>query len=287
MNQKVVTYVRDNLHRGYSHAQIAAHLRDAGYPDDDIAAALTAASRSHRRKLHFLIASAGLVALLILGLLAYQFVIAPASVEKPLVLKPVLSQQAEQEQVVGSIAAERTPVPLESVRTPVTAMELTYVLTEIGAYKLHPNIFTGELPVIEIFVVDEQKAFTAVVEDNKVLVQEGAAPKSDVRIAATQDAIHALAAAQDDADFKAKATQLLAERDERGLGGEVRTSEKNLLLKGYLALYNQNKDAVAAAGITGGAINNIPLAGSELLGMFLLVTVVWGILLLRFRWADD
>ena len=287
MDKKVVMYVRENLHKGYSHAQVAAHLRDSGYPDDTIAEALTAASRSHRRTLHFLIASAGLVALLILGLLAYAFVIAPAGVEKPIVLKPVLSQQAAQGQMVESAAAESTTAPLESVRTPVTVAELTYVLTELGAYKLHPNIFTGELPVIEIIVVDEQKTFVAVVEDNRVRVQEGTAGTSDVRIAATQDAIHALAAAKDDAEFQARATQLLAERDERGLGGEIRTSEKNLLLKGYLVLYNQNKATVAAAGITGGAINTIPLASSELFGMFLLVTVIWGILLVRFRWNDD
>lgn len=286
MNRKVVMYVRENLHKGYSHAQIAEHLRDSGYPDDDIAAALTAASRGHRRALHFTVACIGLVALLLLGALAYVVVVAP-DVEKPAVLKPVLSQQAEQEQQVERAPEIQSPGILESVRTPVTAMELTYVLTEIGAYKLHPNIFTGELPVIEIIVVDEQKAFTAVVRDNKVLVQEGAAGASDIRIAATQDAIHALAAAKDDVAFKAQATQLLAERDERGLGGEIRTSEKNLLLKGYLALYNQNKDAVAAAGITGGAIHDIPLAGSELFGMFLLITVLWGVLLLRFRWADD
>lgn len=286
MNQKVVTYVRENLHQGYSHAQIAEHLRASGYPDDDIAAALTAASRGHRRKLHFLIAFSGLVALIVLGLLAYMLVIAP-DVEKPMVLKPVLSEQAEQNLQVERVPDENVPGVLVSERTPVTAMELTYVLTEIGAYKLHPNIFTGELPVIEIIVVDAQKTFTAVVENNKVLVQEGAAGQSDVRIAATQDAIHALAAAKDDAEFKSRAAQLLAERDERGLGGEIRTSEKNLLLKGYLALYNQNKATIAAAGITGGAINDIPLAGSELFGMFLLVTVIWGILLLRFRWNDD
>lgn len=286
MHKKLVNYVRTSLHQGYTLAQVAERLRQEGWEEDDIERALADAAQKHVRKARILIALAGLLAFLALGILAHLFLISPAFVEKPELERPLLvsesvSRSGQTNGIPGEPGLLSTPVEL------VAADHLRYVLTEMGAYKLHANPFTGDLPEIEIVLSDITKTYTALIDNNAVEVAEGASATPDIRVTVTQDAVVELATAESDQLFDERAALLLRERDQRGYTGKLLTSQSDLLLKGYLALYNEQKDVVESAGITGGAIAEVPLAGSSVLGMFVIIVVLWGAMLVRMTFTGE
>ena len=276
-------YVQSTLHQGHSAADVAEHLRKAGYVEEDIERALTEAARSHQRRARVIIASLGLVALIILGLMFYLVFIFPAFVEKPVVAQPALLSQRTEAGTAVQAPGMSADVPelLSSAVQLVGAEHIAYALNELGAYKLHSNPFTGDLPEIEIFIKDIQKTFTAIIADNEVGVSEGISQSPDARIEVTQDAIVALSTAKDEHEFDQRAASLLSEREQRGLKGMLLTSEQDLVLKGYVALYQEQQVVVEDAGITGGIIIELPLHSTALMGMFVMVVLVWGILLVR------
>jgi hypothetical protein len=286
MHKKLVNYVRTSLHQGYTLAEVAERLRQEGWEEDEIERALADAVQKHVRKARLLIALAGLLAFLALGILAYLFLLSPAFVEEPVLERPLLvsesvSRSAQTNGIPGEPGLLSTPVEI------VAAEHIRYVLTEIGAYKLHANPFTGDLPEIEILLSDISKTYTAIINDNAVEVVEGASATPDVRVEVTQDAVVELATAESDQLFDERAARLLRERDQRGFTGKLLTSQSDLLLKGYLSLYNEQKEVVEAAGITGGAIAEVPLAGSGMLGMFVIIIVLWGAIIVRMAFTGE
>ncbi len=286
MHKKLVNYVRTSLHQGYTLAEVAERLRQEGWEEDEIERALADAAQKHVRKARLLIALAGLLAFLALGILAYLFLISPAFVEKPELEQPLLvsesvSRSGQTNGIPGEPGLLSTPIEI------ITADHVQYVLTEMGAYKLHANPFTGDLPEIEILLSDISKTYTAVIDNNVVSVTDGTSATPDVRVTVTQDAVVELATAESDQLFDERAAQLLRERTERGFTGKLLTSQSDLLLKGYLSLYNEQKDVVASAGITGGAIAEVPLAGSSMLGMFVIIVVLWGAMIVRLAFVGE
>lgn len=267
MDKKLVTYVRSALHQGFTLAQVAERLRTQGWPEHDIEQALAAGSQHHRQKARLLFAIAGFIAFLLLGSAVFFLVISPAFVEKPVLERPLLEFVDEN--------------------------MIAYVLTELGAYKLHANPLSGDLPELEIKLTDLQQTFTAIVQDNVVRVSRGPAESPDVVVEVAQDAVLLLARAQTEDEFTQRTAQLLRERDQRGYNAMVFTDEKDLLLKGYLALYQEHQAVVEAsgiastaggpadAGITGGVIAELPLVGSGVIGMFVIILALWSALLLR------
>jgi hypothetical protein len=308
MHRKLAKYVQENLHQGYSLGQVTARLRQEGWEEQDIQKALTIAAQGHVRKSRFLLALAGLLSFVFIGIVIHLFVIAPAFVERPEYEPPILASQparAPQEtggqqglpglestvdaappepEVIleeGSGADERAPAPEPAQAAAINEQVISEVLVQLGAYKLHANPFTGDLPEIEIYLMDAQETFTAVVQGNDVKVRRASAESPDAHVEVTQDAIMELATAPDAAAFEQRARVLFAERSQRGYTGTVYSGNTDLLLKGYLALYDEHKDALGGAGITGSAIAELPLAGSGLAGMFTIIIVLWGALVLR------
>jgi hypothetical protein len=289
MHRKLAKYVQENLHQGYSLGQVTARLRQEGWEEGDIQKALAIAAQGHVRKSRFLIALAGLLLFVFIGIIIRLFVIAPAFVERPEYVPPILaSQQARAPQETGgqqelpvlvSMAGELLPEPVQAPA--INEKVLSEVLVQLGMYKLHANPFTGDLPETEIYLMDLQETFTAVVQGNDVQVQRAAAEDPDAHVEVTQDAIMELATAPNANEFRLRAQNLLAEREQRGFSGAIYAGNADLLLKGYLALYNEHKDALGGAEITGGAIAELPLAGSGLAGLFTIIIVLWGALVLR------
>ncbi|MEM4254340.1 MAG: hypothetical protein QXR48_03075, partial [Candidatus Woesearchaeota archaeon] len=272
--------------------------------------ALASVARSHQHKKTVLLAGIGFAALLVLGIISYLVIIYPVFVREPVLAKPKLIEPVRQEEFSGGLLAgtawaesqklqaaqealpapETAPeeIPVESVPVqeamPASATvpmidekHIAYLLTQMGMYKLHPNPFTGALPQIEIFVSDLGKTFSAVVQDNEVIVNPCSAVKPDARITVTQDAITDLLAAENSEQFKVIAAKLFNEREQRGFKGELIAGQTDLLLKGYLALYKEAKDAMP----TGLAVSDVELVGWQVVGMFVIVVVLWGVLLLR------
>ncbi len=264
MDKKLVSYVQSTLHQGHSLSDVSERLRKEGWSEYDVQTALAAATTGHRNRAKFIVAITGFIAFLIIGILVYLLVIAPVFVEKPALEQPILLSQST---TPGVLFIDET--------------HLAYVLNELGAYKLHANPFSGSIPELEIVLADIPQTYTATVEDNIVRVRKGPAQHPDVHVELTQDAVVTLTTAKDKDEMQARASQLLAERDQRGFVGELRTSAQDLLLKGYLALYKEQEATIEAAGITGGVAAEVPLAGSGLIGVYVLMLLLWYLVIFR------
>jgi hypothetical protein len=298
MDKKLVKYVSENLHKGYSMADIAARLRKEGWEERDIQDSLTSVAKQHQHNAALGIAVAGFAAFIVLGLLVYFVILSPSFVKEPVIEKPAMIESSQQVYANGNAyaeqefeaTAEQLPEP-EQMSTASAVQEndskkkvnpdqIEYVLTKLGAYKLHENTFTGDKPELEIELVDIGKVFSAVVEDNEVIVSEGHARTPDAKIRADSYAVSSLVSAGDD-EFKEKAAQLLNEREQRGYTGELVAGKGDLLLKGYLGLYDDMKAMFAPESPTGQVVSDLSLIGSELIGMFFLIAVLWAALILR------
>lgn len=255
MNEQLAAYIRESLRNGFSKVQIAERLRQEGWLDEDIQKALRTAEWRGTRKRALVLAIMGLVAFVFLCAGLYFLVISPIYVAKPFVEKPV--------------------------QNVVDESMLEYVLTELGAYKLHANPFSGDVPEIEILVLDARQTFTATIEENVVRVRRGTATSPDARITVNQEAVLFLSNAQDEEEMGRQATQLLREREQRGLKAELLAEKGDLLLKGYLALYDEHKENIKAAGIIGGAVVELPLHASSVAGFIVIIIVLWGALVTR------
>jgi hypothetical protein len=287
MDKKLVSYVDSVLDEGYSLKDAGERLKQEGYEDAEIEVALSHASHNHERHTRLFVALAGFAAFIVLGVLIYVFVIVPTMVPVPEEYRaPLINQAVTRGTQLGSAPEQQS---LSSTQAPtVSEDDIASVLTLLGAYKLHANPLTGKPPEIEIILTDTQQTFDASVTGNKVNVWLGAAPHPDVTVRLTRDAIAALAGAKTADEFKSTAATLFRERNQRGYTGELHTSTQDMLLKGYLSLYNDNKDAIESAKktpsgalVTGNAFLDLPLAGSGLAGMFATISIVWGAVLLR------
>ncbi len=257
MDKNLVRQVLEDLRRGYSRDEVAERLKQDGWHEDEIHEALAYAAGSHIRKARLAIALLGFAAFIVLGLLFYFIFISPSYVEEPEVVETVV-QPAQPALVVDESSVGR-------------------VLAGLGAYKLHANPFTGDLPELEVVVTDTNQVFGAVVKDKAVQVVQGSAGSPDARIYVTKEAVLRLASAQDEQQLKDAAVQLFNERNESGYRGELVASQADLLLKGYLALYKEAKETAPS----GAVVSSIELAGSQVVGMFVIIVALWGMLLLR------
>ena len=287
VNPKLVNYVRETLHKGYSHKDVTAHLRKEGWKSEDIRNVMAIASKKHLRVAQFFLILSGLIAFIIIGYSVHLFIIEPAFVEKPELERPPLLSESISRSVQSNGVTGDYPVAQSIAISLVDAKHLEYILTELGAYRLHKNPLSGKSPKIEILVRDLKQTFTVFVEDNRVKVFEGHTKDPDVRVSVDQDAIVSLSIAPNEAVFKEQAAMLLSNYDASGYSGELLTSEADLLLKGYVSLYNANKEAIEAAGITGGAIAELPLLGTGYVGLFVLIMLLWYIAIVKIAISRD
>lgn len=279
MSKKLADYVDSTLDEGYSLKEAGDRLKQEGYDDKEIEDALSQANSKHTRHTRLLIALAGFAAFIVLGILIYVFVIVPMFVPVPAVQPPLISQAVTSGTQLG--APDAQPALSSTHAGIVSTAQVEYVLTLLGAYKLHTNPLTGKPPELDVIVTDTGQSFAVAVQGGKVQAAIGTSEHPDVVIRATYDAIVSLNNAKNATAFKERAAQLLAEREQRGLTGELKTSTQDMLLKGYLGLYEENKGLIADAGITGHAVDDLQLGGFSLIGMFWTVVIVWAALLVR------
>ena len=117
MDKQIVQYVRENLHKGYSMADIAGRLRRGGWEDDDIQDALTHAAKGHQHKTRLLIVSLGFAALQVLGIMAWLVIVSPAFVKEPVVEKPKLIRPAKEAEFSGGILAQTSDLQSQQLQT--------------------------------------------------------------------------------------------------------------------------------------------------------------------------
>jgi putative methionine-R-sulfoxide reductase with GAF domain len=261
MDKKLVKYVSENLHKGYSMSEVSERLGKEGWTEDEIQTALVEGAKSHVHHARTTLAIIGFVSFLLLGVIVYSLVLFPSFVSEPVVEKPAIVEKPEATALVS-------------------AENIAYVMTELGAYKLHANPFTGSKPELEIVVPDSGQVFGVVVEDNKVQVVQGSAKSPDARITVDKSAFEQLANSENSQKLKEIAAKLYSEREQRNYTGELIAGKGDLLLKGYLSLYDEAK-AMAGGEITGQAVAELEGMGSQIIGMFFIVAVLWGAVILQ------
>jgi len=302
MDKKLVKYVRENLAKGFLHDDIIARLEKEGWGEEDITYALEHASEEHKHNMRVWFAVGGFIAFIVLCMIVYFAVLSP-TVEKPFIEKPQMSEAPVSGVQAGG--AQAPPLELHSIAVPVqvpkqaapaqqkaapdavTPKQLEYALTELGFYKIHPNPFGKTLPEIEVFVTDTRQVFRAVVEKNRVRVTSGKSKAPDLRVEVDRHAIAQIVTASDEKQVKERAAQLFKEREKRGYRGMLVARRTDLLLKGYLSLYNEAKSMVKESEITGSAIADIDLSASQFVGMFTIIVTLWGALILQMVLKND
>ena|SRR3989338_4458685 len=151
----------------------------------------------------------GIVAILVLFSFVYFFVVSPAFAVKPGMAKPALASASD----IGS-------------------GHVNWVLNEVGAYKLHPYLLFGDLPVIESVITDQDRKFTTTVRDNYPATVEGAANNPDMRFSMKSADFMDLYAAP---DVLAKAREI---RKSGLIKVEILKDDLTMAAKGYKAIYD-------------------------------------------------
>lgn len=146
------------------------------------------------------------------AVLAYGwfFIISPIFVSKPELPKPVLSEVPEVESV-------------------------NWLVNELEVYKLHSDPLSGEKAEMEIVIMDLNKVYTVVVEDNVPTTHEGPAANPDIRIKLDSVNFAKLYNAQNILDEAVK----LYEQGKVEI--ELLKDETTLVAKGYKVIYDALK----------------------------------------------
>ena len=117
-------------------------------------------------------------------------------------------------------------------RFDVQAGHIAWSLNELGAYKLHAILFSGEDPEMEIRIEDTNKTFAVKVVDGETQVDQGTATNSDLKITTDSSSFEQLVTSENTQDT---AKQL---HDQGKISIELEKSEADLILKGYKEIYD-------------------------------------------------
>jgi len=156
------------------------------------------------------------IILVILGIVIYFVLNHEPNVEKPVISKPDLS----------GIDTSQSLKDLE-----IKPEYLTYIYNELGAYKLHNPPVSSDTPKIITDV--EGELFYSEVIDNEISTQKGNIDSVDLKFVTTKKAVV-------DSVNSENVGEVFKETINSGESTfEIVASEKTLLLKGYLDLYEE------------------------------------------------
>jgi len=162
-----------------------------------------------RRKLILSIVSI-LVLLIVVGsVFVYFFYISPIFIAKPYIEKPFLSED----------------------NPSIVSDHITYIVNELGGYKLHGGPFGG-IAQMELFFPDINKKFTITVDKHHIYTVGGDAPNPDIVLSATEQVFIDMFRAED-LMTKAKETVKL-----EMVQVDPIVDETVLAMKGYKAIYD-------------------------------------------------
>ncbi|MBN1156440.1 hypothetical protein JXA85_02405 [Candidatus Woesearchaeota archaeon] len=136
---------------------------------------------------------------------------------------------------IGKPSIEKPNIDMSLDEFVVEEDYISYMLNEIGAYKLQNIPFSKNLPKIEIIITDTGEVFTARTIDNSLQTIKGAADNPDIRISAENDVMYDVLKSDNVNDA------LLTKYNQGVLEIELLKDEKELILKGYKGIYDALK----------------------------------------------
>jgi hypothetical protein len=135
------------------------------------------------------------------------------------------------------------PIVLESTDR-LDFRQISYMLNELGAYKLHDNPFTGEMPLIAVEVMDTGQVFYAQVDNGKIEETENKNP--DIKISAKKDIFLGIFEGTID-------NGVVSAVSDGRMHIEILSDERSLAFKGYKSIY----DSLSQNTITGNLVGKL------------------------------
>ncbi|UCD20903.1 MAG: hypothetical protein JSW08_03995 [archaeon] len=155
------------------------------------------------------------VIIIIILILSFYFIILNPAVSKPELEKPALLN----EMVNGTL------VQLDHTH-------LTYILTELGYYKIHKNPLNGEVPLLTIRMSDLNKEFNFTTNRGRVIHVPTSSALQDVILTSDQETMVGIYESED--VIQATKNKI----NEGKFAAAVLKETTDLTMKGYMTVYN-------------------------------------------------
>ncbi|MGC9309088.1 MAG: hypothetical protein ACP5D2_00135 [Candidatus Nanoarchaeia archaeon] len=230
MDEKfLIKRIRNSFKSGLSRAEISRRLQSKGYKLEYIDLLIKKARKPRK----ILLLSISLLLLLaMISILSYPYIIGK---EKPYIPNPMQGKAISpiQNQPEPSEQSEQdTHTQKNQQQEAIKPSYISYLLNEIGAWKLHRNPATFEKPYIN-FDISGEKYYSEI--GNDIKTYEGETDKADITFYSNKEEI--LTAVQAQSPLEALKQSL----QERRTRIEQEAGRTELLAKGYLSLYNELK----------------------------------------------
>ncbi|MBN1502500.1 hypothetical protein JW930_03070 [Candidatus Woesearchaeota archaeon] len=155
----------------------------------------------------------------------------------------------------------RKPVIEQPKSTTQEVDRITYLMNELGAYKLHKNTITSELPVIEVYVGGN--IYNTIVENNVPMTYIGKPEYADLQIVMDTNTLFNITVSENVSE------QIVLSLSENRVSINVLCDKKDLLLKGYNGIYaNLLKETSL---ITGKAIEHVDILKFQPMDIFFII----------------
>jgi len=220
--KELIKRIKNSRKKGLSHSQIRNCLQNRGYKLEYIDLLIRKSAKTRR----FLIISLVIfIIVLSLAIAVYSLFFSHSKfdLQNPLEGITILFDSEKQNQ-------SNQTIHIDDIE--ITPEFLSYLLNEVGAWKLHKNPTTFENPVIN-FRIDEQNFYSEIT--NKIQTSEGSSEQADIEfVIPKKDLVQAIISETPAQVFKQSIqdgnTQI------NTLAGEA-----ELFAKGYLSLYDELK----------------------------------------------
>jgi len=228
-DKELISKIKYSRKSGMSRADITRKLQAKGYKLEYINALI---GRSQRSGKILVIALIVIIVLAALAFAAYSYLFASQG-EKLDIANPLAGLLVSFDSQPTQASGNQTLTEINIDDVEITPEFLTYLLNEIGAWKLHRNKLTGEAAMIN-FEIPGDKTYNAEVDDG-IVTEEGASSDPDIEfVAPKEDIVRAILDDNPGEYFKNSITDGTTQMN-------VIAPETELFTKGYLDLYGELK----------------------------------------------
>ena len=222
--KEAIQKIRNSFHEGISRAEITRKLQEKGYKLEYIDALIKKAKRPKKIIISLIILLCILIAI---SSLTYTFFF---SSSKSNLVNPLSGYNIDFG--LKQNTSNNTQLNIEDIE--ITPEFLSYLLNEVGAWKLHKNPVTLSKAIINFKISNQD--FYSTISKGKITTLEGSSNKADMEFVTTKENIvKSIISDVPEQPFKDSIKQGTTQIN-------LISSQTDLFAKGYLTLYNELKN---------------------------------------------